>query len=88
MNITLKIPDEVARYLAASPADLSRRAIEALAIEEYKSGRLTRPAMRQLLGFTTRDQLEGFLKAHAIIEDLPTLDDLERERQDLRSLGL
>jgi hypothetical protein len=44
--------------------------------------------MLRLLGFTTRDQLEGFLKAHAIIEDLPTLDDLERERQDLRSLGL
>ena len=88
MNITLEIPDEVARHLAASGADLSRRAIEALAIEEYKSGRLTRPAMRQLLGFTTRDQLEGFLKAHAIIEDLPTLDDLERERQGLRSLGL
>ena len=44
--------------------------------------------MRQLLGFTNRDQLEGFLKAHAIIGDLPTLDDLERERQDVRSLGL
>lgn len=42
--------------------------------------------MRQLLGFGTRDQLDGFLKAHAIVEDLPTLDDFERERQDLRSL--
>ena len=43
--------------------------------------------MRQLLGFATRDQFDGFLKAHAVVEDLPTLDDLELERQDLRSLG-
>jgi hypothetical protein len=76
--------------LAATDGDLSRRALEAFAVEEYKNGRLSRPAMRQLLGlgFATRDQLEGFLKAHTVVEDLPTLDDLERERQDLRSLGL
>jgi len=36
--------------------------------------------MRRLLGFATRDQLDGFLKAHAVVEDSPTLDDLERER--------
>jgi hypothetical protein len=43
--------------------------------------------LRRLLGVSTRDQLDGFLKAHAVVEDLPTADDLERERQDLRSLG-
>ena len=37
---------------------------------------------------TCLSTLEGFLKAHALVHDLPTLDDLERERQDLRSLGL
>ena len=44
--------------------------------------------MRELLGFCTRDQLDGFLKSHEVVQDLPTLDDLERERQDLLSLGL
>jgi hypothetical protein len=39
-----------------------------------------------MLGFSTRDQLDGFLKAHAVVEDLPTIADLERERQDLDSL--
>ena len=87
MTLTINIPDGVARDLIAGEADLSRRALEALALEEYKSGRLTRPAVRELLGFETRDELEGFLKAHSVIEDLPTREDLERERQDLRSLG-
>jgi len=41
--------------------------------------------MRKLLGFTTRDQLEGFLKAHAVIADLPTLEDFEQESQQVRS---
>ena len=87
MNVTIQIPDELARDLAATGGDLSRRALEAFALEEYRNGHLTRPAMRKLLGFATRDQFVGFLKAHAVIEDLPTLDDFEREGQDLRSLG-
>jgi hypothetical protein len=87
MNLTIQIPDELARDLAAAGGDLSRRALEGFALEEYKSGRLTKPALRRLLGFSTRDQLDGFLKAHAVVEDLPTADDLEHERQDLRSLG-
>jgi len=87
MNVTIQIPDELARDLAASRGDLSRRALEAFALEEYKSGHLSKPAMRKLLGFATRDQLDGFLKAHAVVEDLPTLDDFERESQDMRSLG-
>jgi hypothetical protein len=87
MNVTIQIPDELACDLAASGGDLSRRALEAFALEEYKRGHLSRPAMRKLLCLATRDQLDGFLKAHAVIEDLPTLDDLEREGQDLRSLG-
>ena len=88
MNLTIQIPDEVARDLAAAGGDLSRRALVGFALEEYKSGRLTKPALRRLLGFETRHELDGFLKAHAVLEDLPTLADLERERQDLRSLGL
>jgi hypothetical protein len=88
MNLTIQIPDEVARDLVAAGGDLSRRALEGFGLEEYKSGRLPKPALRRLLGFSTRDQLDGFLKAHAVVEDLPTVADLELEHQDLQSLGL
>jgi hypothetical protein len=42
--------------------DLSRREIEELVLEEYKRGRLTRPELRQLLGFEARAELDAFLQ--------------------------
>ena len=87
MNVVIQIPDEVGKDLAAKGGDLSRRALEAFGLEEYKSGRLSRPAMRQMLGFANGDQLDGFLKAHAVVEDLPGLEDFEQESQDLHSHG-
>lgn len=74
--------------MAANGGDLSRRALEAFALEEYRNGHLTKPVMRRLLGFATRDQIEGFLKSHGVTEDLPTIAELEQDREDLRSLGL
>jgi hypothetical protein len=38
MNVTLEIPDDVAERLTAAGDDLSRRALEALVLEEYKRG--------------------------------------------------
>jgi hypothetical protein len=88
MDLRLRIPDDVAHRLsAAAGGDLSRRALEALAVEEYKRGHLTNPDLRHLLGFNTRYELDGFLKAHGIFEPYD-IDDLERERRDLRQLGL
>jgi hypothetical protein len=86
MDVTIQIPDELVRDLAAAGGDLSRRALEGFALEEYRSGRLTRAALRLLLGFPTRGQLDGFLNDHAVLHDLPTIADLEREIQDLHSL--
>ena len=87
MNLIVEIPDDVAKRHAVAGGDLSRRALEALALEEYKRGHLTKPELRQWLGFGTRDAIDGFLKAHDVFEPY-SLDDLERERQDLRRLGL
>ncbi|HTO66082.1 MAG TPA: UPF0175 family protein [Bradyrhizobium sp.] len=85
MDITIRIPDDLARRLGAT-VDLPRRTLEALAISEFRRGHLTQGELRQLLGFGTRDALDGFLKAHRVDSDY-TLDDLERERDDLRRLG-
>ena len=47
MEITLRIPDELAR-LIGSTGDIERRALEGLALEEFKLGHLAalRPAAR------------------------------------------
>jgi len=55
-------------------------------LEEHKAGRLTEPQLAQLLGFATRHELDGFLKAHEIWLNY-TPADLERERAALRRLG-
>jgi len=86
MDVTVRIPDEIAARLCAGGGDLSRRALEALALEEYKRGRLSKPELRSLLGFGTRYQLDGFLKAHEVYEDY-SIEDFEREQATLRKLG-
>ena len=87
MELTVQIPDDLARSMSASGGDLSRRALEALALEEFKSGHITKPELRRLLGFGTRYQLDGFLKSHDVYEDY-TMEDLERELEGLRRLGI
>jgi hypothetical protein len=87
MEVTLHIPDDVAKRLAAAGGDIPRRALEAFGLGEYKAGRLTDAQLRELLGFQTRDELDGFLKAHELWLNY-TSEDLERERAALRRLGL
>ncbi len=62
MNVTLPIPDDLAAQLGPAD-DLARRALEALALMEYQAGRLTEAQLRRMLGFETRYELDGFLKA-------------------------
>lgn len=85
MDVIVRIPDDFARRLSATD-DQSRRALEALAIDEFRLGHLTSAELRRLLGFGTRVALDRFLKAHGVYAPY-TLDDLEQERQDLQRLG-
>ena len=80
MNLTIQIPDELARELAAIGGDLARRALEGFALEEFKSGRLTKAALRLLLDFSTSDQLERFLSAHGVVQGVS--DDLSIKQYD------
>jgi hypothetical protein len=87
MDLTVQIPDDLASRMGASGGDLLRRALEALALEEFKSGHISKPELRRLLGFGTRYELDGFLKAHDVYEDY-TLQDLEQELEGLSRLGI
>jgi hypothetical protein len=87
MNLTVEIPDDVAQRLSTVGGDLSRRALEALAAEEYRQGRLHKPDLRRLLGFTTSDQIDTFLRSHEVWIEY-TSEDLESERAALRRLGV
>jgi hypothetical protein len=87
MEVTVQIPDDIATRMTDAGADLSRRALEALAAEEYRQGRLHKPDLRRLFGFETSYEIDGFLKAHNVYDEY-SVEDFEHERQALKSLGL
>jgi hypothetical protein len=88
MEFTVHIPDDIAERLGdAVSENLSRRALEALLAEEYRLGHLHKPDLRRLLGFETSYEIDGFLKAHNVYDDY-SIEDFERERDALKSLGL
>jgi hypothetical protein len=76
----------MATVLGTDGGDRERRALEALAAEEYRAGRLTKPQLRGALGFECLDEFDGFLKAHGVYEDY-TVADIEREVEDVLRLG-
>jgi hypothetical protein len=86
MELTVQIPDELASRLGAPEGELSRRALEAFALSEFTNGRITKPELRELLGFGTRYELDGFLKSRSVYEDY-TMADFEQEREALKQLG-
>jgi len=85
MDVTLRIPDALAPQLARE-GDLARVALESLALEALRAGRITEVELRQMLGLA-RVELDGFLKAHGIYQEY-TLADFEQERRALKELGL
>ncbi|MGA7917663.1 MAG: UPF0175 family protein [Candidatus Acidiferrales bacterium] len=54
MEVILRIPDEVAKRLAADGGDVSRRALEALALEGYREQALTLLQVSEMLGAIAR----------------------------------
>jgi Uncharacterised protein family (UPF0175) len=84
MNVTVNIPDDLARLLGTT--DIERRVLETLALDEYRLGHLSKAQLRRWLAFETRMELDAFLKAHDCFESY-TLADLDREREDLQRLG-
>ncbi len=85
VRVTIDIPDEIAAQLTAGGRELSRTAVEALALEAYRLGTLTQLQVGHLLGLT-RIETEDFLARHADLYDFDP-SELRREAQTLASLS-
>lgn len=85
MNLELQIPEDVAHLLTSEYADLPRAAVEALALEGYRSKRFSEGQLRQMLGFSSRMQVHAFLKEHGVHLHY-SLGDLEQDRETSREL--
>lgn len=80
MQITLEIPEEIAARLGPDLPSLSRAALEGLVFEGFRSGKLSKAEGRQLLGISSRYEMDGFLKEHGYVLPL-TMEDLDREAE-------
>jgi len=84
VRVWLDLPDAIVEQLAEKEQDLSRAALEALAIDAYRMDRMTARQLCQLLEIPSRYELDGFLKHHGVPLEF-TLDDFEREERNQRA---
>lgn len=85
VRISLDIPDDMVQQLAEKGQDLSRAALEALAIDAYRMNRITGLQLRTLLNIPSRHELDGFLKHHGVPLEY-TIEDFDRDRETLDRL--
>jgi predicted HTH domain antitoxin len=82
MSVTIELPEEIERQLETEWGNLPRRALEAVALEGYRSGALTLAQLRRILGFETRMEADAFLKQHDVQLEY-SVEDLVRDRETL-----
>ena len=85
MQITINIPDDLARRVAPEGQDPARVALEALALEGYRAELLSESALRQMLGFQTRMEVHTFLKEHGVYLHYD-ISDLQQDRATAQQL--
>jgi len=85
MEVTVQLPDDIAKHLGEI-STMPRQMLEAFAAEAYRTQRLSRRQLGQLLGFDYW-QTEDFLTQHDAKRPF-TLADLEIDRQSLAALPL
>ena len=61
MQVNIELLEDVSRALPERWGDVSRRTLEAIALEGYRSGALTESQVRRVLDFETRMDVHAFL---------------------------
>jgi predicted HTH domain antitoxin len=84
-RIAVDLPDDIAKRLESAWQDVSRGTLEAVALEGYRDGTLSREQVGRVLGLSFWET-EAFLKerrAYLAYDE----QDLEQDRRDLGRLG-
>ena len=80
MQIQIALPDDVASSLEAKWGSLERKLLEILAIEAYREGSISAGKVRELLGMSTRLEVDAFLKEKGVYLHYDEAD-LEADRR-------
>jgi hypothetical protein len=80
-TITIELPDSIVKELESVPGEIFRRVLEAVALEGYRSTKLSRLDVRKLLGLSWQDT-EDFLAKHGLDYQF-AIADLNEDRENL-----
>jgi predicted HTH domain antitoxin len=86
MEVLLQVPDDIVERLQIRPEELSRHALESLAADFYRAGRLSHAEVQRMLGFETRWQTDAFLKQKEAYLHY-SVEDFEKDIETLRRLS-
>ncbi len=78
MEVTINIPEDVAKVFLNNGENLEREILEATALEGYREGKLSQAQVRRMLSFATDMQVDEFLKRHKIFLEYD-LEDVKNE---------
>lgn len=84
-HVAIELPEDIADRLSEKPEDLSRVALEAVAAQGYRSGKLTHAEVQRMLQFASRWETDAFLKRAGAYLDYSETD-LERDLAASRQL--
>jgi predicted HTH domain antitoxin len=84
MQVTLKLPDQVARQWGETPDAVGRHVMEDAAIEGYRAGRLSHRQVGEMLGLDYW-QAEAFLKGRGVPLNYAAAD-LEADKATLEKI--
>ncbi|HEV2914896.1 MAG TPA: UPF0175 family protein [Pyrinomonadaceae bacterium] len=80
MEITINLPEDVAKTFATNGENIERKILEATALEGYRAGKLSQAQVRRMLGFATDMQVDAFLKDNGVFLEYD-LEDIKRETE-------
>lgn len=80
VTITVNIPESLVDQVIPAGEDPARAALEAIALEGYRTDRLSEYAVRVLLGYESRLEVHRFLKEHGAFLRYTT-EDLDHDRE-------
>lgn len=83
MTISIDVPKEIMNRLQVSWGDLSRRALEAVAVEAYRDRVLSSADVGRLLGHASRHDTDSFLHERQAFLEYDE-DDLMRDVKAIR----
>jgi predicted HTH domain antitoxin len=93
MEVKIELPEDIKLCLERGWGNVSRHALESLAIEGYRSRVLSRAQVRRMLGFETRAEVDEFMARHGVpfdytVEDFEVDAETSRHLQEIRSKEL